>query len=387
MNTANKYTSADLMRKQNARSILRVIHQENGIYRKMLAMRTNLAAQTVTNIITVLIDKGIVLEQPMNVEGKGRNPFALQINYAGFYIVSVQITDFAFDIYLNSLDARVLYEQHCDYDRETDMLAMLKAALADIYAAFSGSHTISAIVISVAGIVDEKKGVVIEAYSLKWHGLDLRAELSGLQTPVLVLNDVNIIAHYENSISEDNMNFMVVKVEDGVGSALVLDRHVVYSSNRVSGEFGHVTAFKPEESVECFCGRTNCITQFISKGSLKRRLQKSYAQIQEDVRRGEPETTQTIQEIGHLVAPKLLDLIVLLDLDRVILIGQVIEDFQDIIYPRIQEAIDKNLSFWVPFSKLEVKKYDCLPRICSSYVMDHYFSSENELHFLWDTYL
>ena len=387
MGAENRYTSADLMRKQNARSILQVIHNEKGIYRKMVAVRTNLAAQTVTNIITVLIDKGIVIENPLAICGKGRNPFALQINYAGFYIISVQISNFSIDIFFNNLESEVLYERHYEMDASSDALDVLKNAVSDIYDKYCKEYIISAVVISEAGIVDEKNGIVIEDYTLKWHNLNIRKELSFLEVPILVLNDVNIIAHYENSANKNNANFMVVKVDNGVGSALVLDNRVLYSSNRVSGEFGHITALKQNEEIQCFCGRKNCITQFISKGALKRRLKKSYAEIKHDVYSGVPGTRGIIEEIGSLIAPKLADFIVLLDLDRVILTGDVVEDFEDIIFPCIKSIIEKDISFWIPFNKLEVKKYDFFPKICSRYAIDFYFSAENDLHFLWDTYL
>lgn len=379
MDTEHKYRSADLMRKQNARSILRVIHEERGIYRKNVAIQTNLAAQTVTNIITVRIDQGIVLEQPMNIAGKGRNPFALQINYGGFYIVSVQITNFFIEVYLNSLDGGVRYQKYYEIARQRDAFAILKNAVSEVMATFKDIYTVSAIVISEAGIV-------IEDYTLGWQGLNLREALREFGTPVLVLNDVNIIAHYENSQQKEPSNFMIVKIGNGVGSALVLDGRVIYSSNHVSGEFGHVTAYVPGEKIKCFCGRTNCITKFISKGALKSRLGMSYAEIKEEVNRGKTAAREMVENIGPIMAPKLSDLIMLLDLDRVILIGDVVEDFEDIIIPSFEKEIQENMSFWVPFPRLEVKKYDCFPKICSSYAIEYYFSNDSGTQFLWDAY-
>lgn len=379
MDTEHKYRSADLMRKQNARSILRVIHEERGIYRKNVAIQTNLAAQTVTNIITVRIDQGIVLEQPMNIAGKGRNPFALQINYGGFYIVSVQITNFFIEVYLNSLDGGVRYQKYYEIARQRDAFAILKNAVSEVMATFKDIYTVSAIVISEAGIV-------IEDYTLGWQGLNLREALREFGTPVLVLNDVNIIAHYENSQQKEPSNFMIVKIGNGVGSALVLDGRVIYSSNHVSGEFGHVTAYVPGEKIKCFCGRTNCITKFISKGALKSRLGMSYAEIKEEVNRGKTAAREMVENIGPIMAPKLSNLIMLLDLDRVILIGDVVEDFEDIIIPSFEKEIQENMSFWVPFHRLEVKKYDCFPKICSSYAIEYYFSNDSGTQFLWDAY-
>lgn len=179
---------------------------------------------------------------------------------------------------------------------------------------------------------------------------------------------------------------MIVKIGNGVGSALVLDGRVIYSSNHVSGEFGHVTAYVPGEKIKCFCGRTNCITKFISKGALKSRLGMSYAEIKEEVNRGKTAAREMVENIGPIMAPKLSNLIMLLDLDRVILIGDVVEDFEDIIIPSLEKEIQENMSFWVPFHRLEVKKYDCFPKICSSYAIEYYFSNDSGTQFLWDAY-
>lgn len=385
----NKYTSADLMRKQNAKSILHVIYKEDGIYRRKVASRINLAAQTVTNIITVLISENLVVESPMQVAGRGRNPFALQINYNFFYIISIKMADHHFEIYINDLSSKVLYQEFTEYQYGISKIEQVKSIIAKLYDDYNGLYNINinAIVISLPGIVDGKTGVVIKANALEWENINLKQELSDFPAPIFVLNDVDLLAHYENSISINDGNLMIVKVEDGVGSALVIDKRVVSSPNHVTGEFGHVTAFKTDEYVKCFCGRSNCITQFISKNSLSRRLGKSYPEIVVDVSENKSDSVKIIEEIPELIAAKIIDLIVLLDLERVILVGQVVEDFQPMILPKMRELINQNMSSWVPFNKLEFKKYECYPEICSRYIMDYYFSDQNELEFLWDTYL
>lgn len=387
MSRYERLKSADLMRVQNARKILKTIHVEKGIYRKMLAARTNLAAQTVTNIITILIDKGIVLEQPLNTSGKGRNPFSLEINYSGFYIISIKAEGCFMEVYLNGLDGKVYFQEGVQISQDKDALAILKGLLHNLYEKCGSQYKASAVVISVTGIVNEKEAVVIESEGLNWHQFSIAGELAYLNIPVFVLNDVNLIAHYENANQTDDMNFMLVRVDQGVGSAMVIDRHVVYSTNRVSGEFGHVKVMRPKETVRCFCGRKNCITQFISRNSLSRRLGMPYEEIKAAVAAGEPRAVETVTEIGSLVAQKLSDLVVLLDLDRIVLFGEVIEDFKEYIYPGLRNDLQQDLTYWVRFNNLEIKTYDDFPQICSQYLMSYYFSNENDLQFLWDSFL
>ncbi|MDR1636183.1 MAG: ROK family protein [Treponema sp.] len=349
----------------------------------MLAEKVGLAPQTVTNITGSLIGRGIVLEEPLPLKGKGRNALALRLNYAGFFILSVRITWEEILVILNDLDGGVLTEERLPLGRGTQALDVLKTTMEGMISRGEG-RAIAAIVISVAGIVNDRDAIVVEAYSLCWRQLNLRKELAGLGIPVFVLNDVNILAYYENAVARGSTDFLLIKVEDGVGSALVINRTLVKGANKVSGELGHLTAAKSDTTVQCFCGRKNCITQFITSTALERRLGKPYAKIVEEARQGVPGTLAVIEDIGILLAPKILDLIVLLDLDRVVLLGRVIEDFEDIIYPRIRSEIQSNISFWVRFDKLEVKKYDNFPRICNSFLMEHYFSEQDDFYFLWD---
>jgi predicted NBD/HSP70 family sugar kinase len=380
----NRINSSLLMQIRNTRRILKTIHGEKGIYRKMLAEKVGLAPQTVTNIIGSLVNRGIVLEDPLFLKGKGRNPLALRLNYAGFFILSVRITWEEILVILNDLEGSVFAEERLPLTREVQALDVLKTALRKMIGRRECHRDIAAIVISVAGIVNDRDAVVVEAYNLRWRRLNLRKELDWLGVPVFVLNDVNILAYYENAFTEESTDFLLIKVEDGVGSALVINKVLAKGANKVSGEFGHVTAVKTDTTVQCFCGRKNCITQFITNTALERRLGKPYAKIVEEAKRGIPETLAVIEDIGTLLAPKILDLIVLLDLDRVILLGKVIEDFENIIYPRIWSEIQKNLSFWVRFDKLEVKKYDNYPQVCNCFLMEHYFSEQDDFYFLWD---
>jgi predicted NBD/HSP70 family sugar kinase len=377
-------TSAFWMQVQNTRRILKTIHEEQGVYRKMLARKTGLAPQTVTNIITMLIEKQIVLETPLPVDGKGRNPLALALHYARFHLLSVRINNEAILILLNDMEGTVKAKREFSFQEGADALELLKNGLDAITGEWEKRCRIEAAVISVTGIVNDREGIVIEAYALGWHKLSLKEELAYLNIPVFVLNDVNILGYYETAVSPGDKNFMLVKVDEGIGSVLVINKMVVSGTHQVSGEFGHITVGKPDEHILCFCGRTNCITQFIGKSALKRRLGKSYGEIKQDAKNKNDKTIGVISEIGSLMAPKISDLVVLLDLDRVILLGDVIEDFQEIIYPRLREEIKKDISFWVPFSRLEIKKYDNLPEICIQYIIYYYFSAQNDNCFLWD---
>jgi predicted NBD/HSP70 family sugar kinase len=371
------------MKIQNTRSILKTIHDEKGIYRKVIAKRTNLASQTITNIVKELVDKKILTEYGAVQKKKGRNPTSLNINYGGFYAVTVAVTVQKLSVFLHALDGEVLDCRETIIERDMDVLNELKEILNDIKERYYLQKRIQVIMISVEGIVNETIGTVIEAKDIHWHNVDLVKELEFLKIPVFVRNDVNLIAHYEKINHKEDINFMVIKIDKGIGSALVVDRHVVRSTNSVAGEFGHVTV-NSNEKRKCTCGKYNCLTRFISKSALEERYGKDYETIKTEVRHMNPAAIGLIEGVCDYMVETLSNIIILLDLDRIILTGCIIDDFNQIIYPRLDRKIRENLSYWVAFKTLEAHQNIELPKISSEVIIDFYFNNNSEVLFLWD---
>lgn len=193
--------------------------------------------------------------------------------------------------------------------------------------------------------------------------------------PVLVRNDVNLIACYEKADCQDDMNFMVAKIDSGIGSAFVLGSHTLKSANSVAGELGHVTVAS-EEIRPCICGKNNCLTKFIATEALERTYGKSYSELIQDVKQGVTEAIGLIESICEYLAPVLANQIILLDLDRIILCGCTIENFASIISPCLDKKIRRLLSYWVSFKGLKVLTDVDMARVGTDFWLDYFFSTE-----------
>lgn len=237
-----RLTSPDRMKLINEKNILKIVHENPGIYRKLIAEKTNLSSQTVTNLVTELVERRVLLEYAPSLGIKGRNPVSLSVNYSGFYMITADINIGRVAVYVNALDETVIASEERPVGQKTDVLDVLKEMIGRVLERAGTVRTILACAISVTGVVNEDKGIVVEAGKLNWYNLDLAGELSYLGVPVLVRNDANMFAYYEKSQFPADLNFMIAKIDVGIGSAFVLGGRVLESTNNVAGELGHVTA-------------------------------------------------------------------------------------------------------------------------------------------------
>ena len=374
-----RLTSPDRMKLINEKNILKIVHENPGIYRKLIAEKTNLSSQTVTNLVTELVERRVLLEYAPSLGIKGRNPVSLSVNYSGFYMITADINIGRVAVYVNALDETVIASEERPVGQKTDVLDVLKEMIGRVLERAGTVTTILACAISVTGVVNEDKGIVVEAGKLNWYNLDLAGELSYLGVPVLVRNDANMFAYYEKSQFPADLNFMIAKIDVGIGSAFVLGGRVLESTNNVAGELGHVTAMAQGAERPCVCGKTNCLTKFISLEALEADYGKPYGELVEEVRRKEPKAVALIEDVCAYLAPILANVIILLDLDRIILCGCTVEYFESIIYPCLDRKIRKLLSYWVSFKRLEIRTNVKITAISSRFLLDYYFSTESDI--------
>lgn len=377
-----QHTSTERMRMENARSILSLVHEEKLLYRKTLATKTRLASQTITNIVTLLVDNNVLKESSMEIEGRGRNPVSLQINYSSFFIISIKITSELISCYVNDLTGKVCLKHDILPDNQENVLSVLIEYLEELKS--KTEYKISAIVCSVKGIVDSKNTVVTESNDLRWFNINLKKEFAFFEVPVFAINDMGLMAYCEKASSEKNENHMILRIDDGVGSSFVIHQSVIGSSKMVA-EVGHYQIANTEENRRCFCGKTNCLTQFISKSALENTFKTKYSNIVNLVKNGSQDAISEIKNIGSNLVSVLTNLITVLDLNKIIVTGCIVEDFGDIFLDKLKQDINENLSRWNSFNGLEKKEYLDFSFMCSQFVLEMYFSDSSTIPLLWDS--
>ena len=121
------------------------------------------------------------------------------------------------------------------------------------------------------------KGTIEIAPNIKWAhdcivplGQMFSEKLEGI--PVAVTNDANAAAIGEMvyGVARGMKNFIVITLGTGVGSGIVVNGQLVYGSDGLAGELGHVTMVRGEEGRPCGCGRTGCLEAYCSATGVAR---------------------------------------------------------------------------------------------------------------------
>ncbi len=115
------------------------------------------------------------------------------------------------------------------------------------------------------------KGTIESAPNLRFKGVVPVKEMLEKLLPynVSVTNDANAAAYGEMVYggAKHYSNFMMITIGTGLGSGIVIDRKILYGSDGIAGELGHVTAMPGGR--KCSCGRDGCLECYVSIRGIK----------------------------------------------------------------------------------------------------------------------
>lgn len=368
-----KLTSPDIMKQKNKQKVLKIIYTEKNIYRAKIAEMTHMSTQTVTNITKELLSEELISEVTLEKKALGRNPMALSINEAGMFVIGVEISVHSIKTILTDFSGKVILLTKQEIVNNIDVIDILKKSIKHILDNFEHVDNIKSIGITVEGIVNADEGIVVKAVDLNLYNVNIKEELDYLGIPILLENDVNGTAIVEKYRYNKTKNFMLVKLDNGIGASFVLNDELLSSTNNVSGEFGHTRIYKNTDIKKCKCGRFGCLTTEASIGALKEKYQLNYETIKEEVKNGNKEILNNLIEIAKLTGQLLSNVIVLLDLDEIILTGRLINDFKHIILHELQSEIQNNIPGWVSFKRLSILDINDIGNVSTQLAIENYF--------------
>lgn len=92
-----------------------------------------------------------------------------------------------------------------------------------------------------------------------------------LSLPVSITNDANAAALGEMAygVAKGMKNFIMITLGTGVGAGIVINGQMVYGSDGLAGELGHVTMVR-ENGRLCGCGRRGCLEAYCSATGVAR---------------------------------------------------------------------------------------------------------------------
>lgn len=115
---------------------------------------------------------------------------------------------------------------------------------------------------------DDMRTAVFPSRShLRWKDIDVAAEMSELTGfPAFIENDANLAAYAELLWGAQIGSFIYVRLQEGVGGAIVVHHRVVTGRHGAAGEIGHLQ-LDPNGPV-CQCGSRGCLDAYAGISSM-----------------------------------------------------------------------------------------------------------------------
>ncbi|HRE43530.1 MAG TPA: ROK family protein [Terricaulis sp.] len=201
----------------------------------------------------------------------------------------------------------------------------------------AGAKTIG---LAIPGSLSEVTGMVRNSNSTWLNGKPFLQDLKSLLgRPVRIENDANCFALSEatdGAAAGARVVFGCI-FGTGCGGGLVVDGKIVEGANGVAGEWGHLPLpwMRPDEApVQDWCGRWNCLEQWLSGTGFKRWSGMSGGEAAERAANGDAAALAALDALSDRIARALAIVIDIAD-PHVIVFGGGISNI-DWLYPAVQ---------------------------------------------------
>lgn len=219
--------------------------------------------------------------------------------------------------------------------------------------------TVAALGVALPGLVNRQTDRVVDPKGMPapmvegLHGELTRA--TGLR--VEIENDANAAAYGEFKVGagRGSRNLFYMMIGDGIGGAIILDGKLWTGASGFAGEVGHITI--DTEGLECICGNTGCLETVASGPNIVRRarerlnrdntsslsrlaLNKNFTadDLAHEAREGDDFAAMMVERTGRYIGTGVASVINLLNIERIVLGGGVMDAGPLILNPIIQEV-------------------------------------------------
>jgi len=279
--------------------------------RAELAKSTGLARSTVAARVDQLMRMGLITPVAEAASTGGRPPSLFALNPAAKVVVAADVGASHATVAVTDLTGSILAEHSEPLDialgPEPVLTWLVEGATMLLDRLGRDRSHVAAIGIGVPGPVEHSTGQPVNPPIMPgWNRFDIPGWLNRhLEVPVLVDNDVNIMALGERSVAWPGIDhLMFVKVATGIGAGLISGGALQRGAQGVAGDIGHVQVARAAD-VACRCGNRGCLEAIASGPAIARTLREagieahSGSDVVDLVERGNIEAVQAVRQAGR----------------------------------------------------------------------------------------
>ena len=283
----------------------------------------------------------------------GRPPTLLQLRAADAVAIGVDISTKHTIVATSDLAGRVLEQE--EFLTDPSSKKTLDKIIDCARKLIEKGIAIEGIGISLPGLVDSETGIALFVPRFKWRDWAVAEELSvATGLPVRVDNDANAMALAELWFGRPEIrevrDFIMILVEEGLGTGIVFDGQVYHGIVGAAGEFGHMI-IGTDAPIACASGSRECWEAFASERAALARYANlsrpdvdrdlNFSQLMDRALNGESAARAALIETAHYLAIGISNLMKGLSPEAVIVGGQIARVWP-IIAEELKSAVEEN---------------------------------------------
>jgi N-acetylglucosamine repressor len=328
-------------KEHNRSLVLKNILDHEEISRAEIARITHLTRTTVSDLVSELLNEGLVSEIGMGESIGGKSPILLSLSADSRFFIGLDLAHNNFYgavVNLRGVVREAIEFPINDWNGEQALQAVYK--ILD-HLVESPHHPLVGIGVGAPGLVNTQQGVVINAVNLDWKNLDLGKLIrERYHLPVYILNDSQAAALGEYTYrdakrSEESM--VVINARHGIGAGVIINGQLYQGDGGGAGEIGH-TKVVYQDGLPCRCGNTGCLETVASAQAVVRRIRElsrengdqsisadpqriTFDMIVKAFHKGNPLARQVVLEAGKYMGFALSNLVSVLNIHEIVLTG------------------------------------------------------------------
>ena len=373
MTRAQKSTVLDI-RRINRSTVLRRIYLGRSMRRQELSQHSGLSSAAVTNVVTELLEEGIVIEAGMEASQGGRPRSILSINPHYGYFIGVEVGDTLtrielFDLTLHKLIA-VVYPAALDEKQPEQVVQYIYQGVKDVLAA--SGVTLEKVIgmgVSVGGVVEQAEHVSASIPGWGWKSVPLAIVLEErFHMPIYLDNAAKVMAQAESlfGAGQGYEHVAVLLIETGIGAGIIADGSLYRGAGNSAGEWGHTTI--ELDGRLCRCGNHGCLEAYAGAPGIIASLrevapqssllqsndqERTLAAIFDAARNEDVAATRALKDTAHYLGAGIANLINLFNPQLIVLGGWAGLQIGESILPELRRFVER-YALKQPFSATRI---------------------------------
>lgn len=323
-------------KEHNRNLVFKTILEQESISRADIARATRLTRTTVSDIVTELMEEGLVEEVGIGSSRGGKSPILLSVIEDSRTMIGLDLAQNQFRGAIVNLCGELREPISLPVDEQDGDRALgLVYEILDPLVASVGNSLVG-IGVGTPGLVNTREGIVVSAVNLNWSDLPLAHLLrERYNLPVCVLNDSQAAAMgefvYGNGFDESR-NLIVINARHGIGAGIVIDGRLFQGDGGGAGEIGHVVVVR-EHGLPCRCGNFGCLETVASAQAIVKRMRQSVdgpvgvgsmtlESVETAFAAGDPLARRIVLEAGGYMGLAISGLVGMLNIQKIVLSGE-----------------------------------------------------------------